>query len=68
MKQITLEEHFTPGTGGLCLGKLIFICALYGYTMAMLWWLAGPSSLGQAAVWALALLLGRGLARVTQEI
>jgi len=68
MKQITLDAHLVPDGSGLCLGKLIFTWALYGYAMAMLWRLAGPSWLGQAAVWTLALLVGRGLARVTQEI
>jgi hypothetical protein len=68
MKQIILgPASYHVSSSGLCSGKLIFRFALYGCAV---WWLdrvVGGSTLAEAAVWSLALLVGAVLALVTWE-
>jgi hypothetical protein len=57
MKQITLESQKYAATGS-CAGRLLLVWGLFGYAMAVLSRLAGPSRADQLALWVLGALAG----------
>lgn len=67
MKQITLEHFERPAlTEGPCTGRLVTLGVLYGLAMLFLWQLAGPTPLGHALVWTIAVFGGWKLWRAVE--
>ncbi|MBV9333990.1 MAG: hypothetical protein JO146_08265 [Candidatus Eremiobacteraeota bacterium] len=60
MKQITLNQE-EP-----CIGRLIWLGALFGVAMLMLWWVAGPTPFGHALAWGVAILAALRLWRAIE--
>jgi hypothetical protein len=57
MKQTILHPRPAPLVE-ICAGKLLFVWALYGYAVSLLWKLAGGDSWAHAAIWGLAAVAG----------
>jgi hypothetical protein len=67
MKQIILRNEADLSAQQVCASKLIFVWALYGVGMAVVAGFLGHSAWGQAAAWAIALMIGLRLALATAE-
>jgi hypothetical protein len=61
MKQITLHRE------DICTGRLVGLGVLFGFAMLLVWWAAGPTPLGHALAWGVAILAAIKLWHAIEE-